>query len=66
MDKNEKLIIKKEENAGRGVYSILSVYSSTKRKVKELSESTGKTMRQLVAIMIDYAIDRIEIVEDKK
>lgn len=61
MDK--KLIIKKKELRGDDGYKVFSIRikEETSKKLDELSQKTNRSRNELINIMLDWAIENIEI-----
>lgn len=61
MDK--KLIIKKKELRGDDGYKVFSIRikDETSKKLDALSQKTNRSRNELINIMLDWAIENIEI-----
>ncbi len=59
----EKLIIKKKELKGEDGYKVFSIRikDDTSKKLEELSKETNRSRNELINIMLDWAIENIEI-----
>ncbi len=59
----EKLIIKKKELKGEDGDKVFSIRikDDTSKKLEELSKETNRSRNELINIMLDWAIENIEI-----
>lgn len=63
---DEKLIIKPKRSKGDDGYKTFSIRirEETVEKLDDVVSKTGRSRNELIAICIDFAIDRIEIDEN--
>ncbi len=60
----EKLIINKKHLKGDDGYKVFSVRvkEETVQKLNDLSEETNRSRNELINLLLDYAIDKSEVV----
>lgn len=63
--KSDTLIIRCLPRKNYAVKS-MSAYADTHEKISQLAEETGLSLPRVLSLLVDFAVDRVEIVQEEE